>query len=176
MTSWLTGPVAITGADGHVGSFVRVRLAELVNEVRPLTRADDLASAFRNADAVIHLAGTLQAIGGNTLEAANVETVRRSVTALAGSSVRRVVFLSYAGADPDSDNDYLRSKGEAERLILGCGREAVVMRSTFIYGPPENPGPSARPFVSKAGRPVSVVGSGRSLSRPYQVRGTVYQP
>ena len=43
MTSWLTGPVAITGADGHVGTVARARLAESPNEVRPLTRGDDLA-------------------------------------------------------------------------------------------------------------------------------------
>jgi NADH dehydrogenase len=163
---WLTGPVAITGADGHVGTFVQERLAESPNEVRPLGRAADLVAGFSNADAVIHLAGTLQATGGNAYEDANLETVRKTVAALAGSSVRRVVFLSYVGADPGSDNRYLRAKGEAERLILGCGRPAAVVRSTFIYGPPANPGPSATPFSSKDGKRVSVIGSGRQRYAP----------
>jgi uncharacterized protein YbjT (DUF2867 family) len=118
---------------------------------------------------VIHLAGTLQALGENTYEVANVETVRRTLAALADSTVRRVVLLSYVGADAASGNDYLRAKGEAERLVRACGRDAVAVRATFVFGPPDNPGPSARPFVSKAGKPVSVIGTGRQRYAPVYV-------
>ncbi len=166
MTSWLIGPVAITGADGHVGTHLQARLRDLPNEVRPVGRYDDPVSAFRDADAVIHLAGTLAPHGDNTYQAANVETVRRTIDALEGSTVRRVVFLSYPGADPNSRNDYLRTKGEAERIVLACGRDAVVVRSTFIYGPPASAGPSAMPFIVEAGKPVPVIGSGRQRYAP----------
>lgn len=168
-TSWLQGPVAITGANGHVGTFVQARLTSLSNDVRPLARDEELAVALEGADAVVHLAGTLQAIHGNTYEDANVGTVRRTVAALTGSSVKRVVFLSYVGADPGSLNDYLRTKGEAERLLAQCGLEVVVLRSTFIVGPPDNPGPSATPFISKNSKPVSVIGTGRQRSAPVYV-------
>ncbi len=180
MTTWLAGPIAITGAGGHVGTHLQERLRDLPNEVRPLGRDDDLRLAFRDADAVVHLAGTL-APRKTSYEAANVETVRRTIAALAGSTVRRLVFLSYPGADPDSANDYLRTKGEAEELVLACGCEAVVVRSTFIYGPPDDPGPSATPFLLKAGKPesrigvgtgrqtVSVIGSGRQRYAPVYV-------
>jgi uncharacterized protein YbjT (DUF2867 family) len=166
---WLQGPVAIIGANGHVGTFVQARLTPVSNDVRPLGRHDDLAVALGDADAVVHLAGTLQATGDNTYEEANVATVRRTVAALAGSSVKRVVFLSYVGADPGSPNDYLRTKGEAEQLLLGCGLEVVVLRSTFIFGPPESPGPSATPFISNDSKPVTVIGSGRQLYAPVHV-------
>lgn len=168
LVPWRTGPVAITGASGHVGRFVRARLAGLPNEVRPLGRGDDLAAAFADADAVIHLAGTLQPLGENSYEEANVGTVRRTVEALAGSAVTRVLLLSYVGADAASDNAYLRTKGEAERLVLGCGREGVVVRSTFIFGPPDDPGPSAAPFISH-GHAVAVIGSGRQRYAPVYV-------
>jgi len=167
--TWLQGPVAIVGANGHVGTSVQARVTSISNDVRPLGRHDGLAVALGDADAVIHLAGTLQATGGNTYEEANVETVRRTVGALAGSSVKRVVFLSYVGADPGSPNDYLRTKGEAEQLLLGCGLEVVVMRSTFIFGPPESPGPSATPFISNGSKPVTVIGSGRQRYAPVHV-------
>lgn len=167
--AWRTGPVAITGASGHVARFVRARLASLPNEVRPLGRGDDLAAALADADAVIHLAGTLQPMGDNSYEEANVGTVRRTVEALAGSTVRRVLLLSYVGADAASDNAYLRSKGEAERLVLGCGREGVVLRSTFIFGPSDDPGPSAAPFIADHGHPVALVGSGRQRYAPVYV-------
>lgn len=161
--------MVVTGANGHVGRYVQARVAGCPNEVRPLDRHGDLVPALADAEAVIHLAGTLQPRGGNTYREANVETVRRTVTALEGSSVRRVVLLSYVGANPGSANEYLRTKGEAERLVEACGREAVVLRSTFVVGPPHDPGPSAVPFVSDGGKPVSVIGTGRQLYAPVHV-------
>ena len=169
MIAQLAGPVVITGAGGHVGTFVQACLSAGSNEVRRVGRGGDLAAALADADAVIHLAGTLQPIGGNTYQDANVETVRRTLAALDGSTARRVVYLSYVGADPASSNDYLATKGEAEQLVLTCGRSAVIVRSTFIYGPPDNPGPSATPFISKHGKPVSVIGSGTQRYAPVYV-------
>jgi uncharacterized protein YbjT (DUF2867 family) len=169
MTGWAAGPVAITGAGGHVGTHVGARLAALPNEVRALGRGADLAAAFRDSAAVIHLAGTLRPAGGESYEAANVETVRRTLAALDGSAVRRVVLLSYVGADPGSRNEYLRTKGEAERLLERCGREAAILRSTFVFGPPGDAGPSAAPFISRGGRPVPVIGSGRQRYAPVYV-------
>ena len=167
MAALLNGPVAVTGARGHVGGVLSRRLAaEMSNEVRLLGRGDDLAEAFSDADAVIHLAGTLQPLKGNTYEQANVATVRKTVEALPGSAVRRIVFLSYVGADPTSANDYLRTKGEAESLVAGAGRKAVVIRSTFVFGPPNDPGPSTAPFIAHAGKAVSVIGSGTQRYAP----------
>lgn len=126
-------------------------------------RGGDLSAAMSDADAVVHLAGALQAIRGNTYEEANVGTVRRTIAAMRGSSVRRVVYLSYVGADPDSTNEYLATKGEAECLVRDCGVDSVVVRSTFIFGPLDDPGPSAAPFLSKDGKAVSVIGTGEQL-------------
>src|SRR5262245_53981256 len=166
MGTLLSGPVAVTGASGHVGGVFSRRLGELPNEVRALGRRDNLAESLRDADAVVHLAGTLQPLKGNTYEQANVETARETVEALAGSSVERIVFLSYVGADPASPNDYLRTKGEAESLVAGGGRDAVMIRSTFIYGPPDDPGPSSAPFIAHGGRAISVLGSGAQRYAP----------
>jgi len=166
MATLLSGPIAITGARGHVGRVLSRRLAELPNEVRLLGRGDDLVAAFSDADAVVHLAGTLQPLKRNTYEQANVATVQKTVEALTGSAVRRIVFLSYVGADPASANDYLRTKGEAESFVAGSGREAVVIRSTFIYGPPDNPGPSTAPFIAQGRKSVSVLGSGAQRYAP----------
>src|SRR5215831_14575293 len=166
MGTLLSGSVAVTGASGHVGGVLSRRLGEFPNEVRALGRRDNLVEAVRDADAVVHLAGTLQPLKGNTYEQANVETARETVEALAGSSVERIVFLSYVGADPASPNDYLRTKGEAESLVAGGGRDAVMIRSTFIYGPPDDPGPSTAPFIAHSGRAISVLGSGAQRYAP----------
>lgn len=160
------GAIAITGAGGQVGTALRRRLAAFPNDVRPLGRGDDLAAAVREAEVVVHLAGTLRPESANTYVEANLRTVERTVAALEDSSVERVVFVSYLGADPASGNEYLRTKGLAEELLRGCGRDVVVFRCSHVYGPPEEPGPTAAAFLSKDGRPVSILGSGRQLVAP----------
>lgn len=167
--NWMTGPVAITGADGHVGRSVQSRLADLPNPVRTLGRSDDWTPAIADAKAVIHLAGTLQTKGPNTYQAANIETTKRVLDAVAESVVRRIVFLSYIGADPDSHNEYLRTKGRAEELIQQSDVPFVVFRSTFIYGDPDDIGPSFASYQTTPGGTVSVVGDGSQKLAPTYV-------
>jgi hypothetical protein len=68
---WRTGPVAIIGANGQVGTALQRRLTGFPNEVWP-----------------------------NTYVAANLDTVVAALAALLDSAVERVVFLSYIDADP----------------------------------------------------------------------------
>jgi uncharacterized protein YbjT (DUF2867 family) len=162
---WRTGPVAVTGASGQVGTPLRRRLGELPNEVRPLGRDDDLAAAFGDADAVVHLAGTLQPRKPNTYRAANLETVLATAAALARSQAQRVVFLSFLTARLDGSNSYLRYKAEAEEALRSCGIPATIFRCDHIYGPPSEPGPTASAFVAKSGK-VTLLGSGTQQLAP----------
>lgn len=163
----------ITGASGHVGGFLRRRFESMPNEVRPVGREDDDLGAFEGAKAVIHLAGTLQPTRGNRYEHANVDTVSRTLEALDRKSTKRIVFLSHIGADPSSRNDLLRTKGEAEDLLRASGCDAVILRSALIYGPPDDPGPSALRFVAREGRPVNVIGTGAQRCAPVYVEDVV---
>lgn len=166
---WLTGAVAITGAEGHVGRALQVRLADLPNRVRALGRSDDWEPPIKEAEAVIHLAGTLQPKRPNTYQAANIQTTERVLDAIANSEVRRIVFLSYAGADPDSHNEYLRTKGQAEQLIQQSGVPVVVFRSTFVYGNLDDIGPSFSSYQTTPGGAVSVLGDGSQKLAPIHV-------
>jgi uncharacterized protein YbjT (DUF2867 family) len=163
---WRQGPVAITGASGQVGTALQRRLTAFPNQVRPLGRGDDLATAFADAEVVIHLAGTLQPHKPNTYTAANLGSVQATVAALAGSQVQRVVFLSFAGADPRSANRYLRAKAQAEAALRNSGTPVTILRCHHIYGPPEEPGPTARSFLARKGRSVTILGSGRQRLAP----------
>ena len=167
------GPVVITGASGHVGRALQARLRDLPNEVRPVGRRDRLEQALDGATAVIHLAGTLQAKDEPSYEDANVATVRHTVATVTNDWSGRLVFLSCVGADPSSANAYLRTKGVAEQLVLGAGRAPVVIRSTFVYGPPWDPGPSAEQFIAAGRRAVPVVGDGHQLWAPVFVDDVV---
>src|SRR5262249_15861281 len=114
---WRTGPVAVTGATGQVGSALRRRLEQLANLVRLLGRGDALPVAFGNAHAVVHPAGTLQPRNPNPYRAPTLDPARATAAALAQSRAQRVVFLSFLTARPDSSNAYLRYKAEAEQAL-----------------------------------------------------------
>jgi NADH dehydrogenase len=141
------------------------RLAHEANEVRPLGRGDDLAAAFRDADAVVHLAGALQPRKPNTYRRANLDTALATAAALAGSVAQRVVFLSFVTARRDSSNSYLSCKAEAEDVLRSSGTPAVIFRCDHIYGPPSEPGPTASAFIAKSGR-VVVIGRGTQRLAP----------
>ena len=165
-TTLLEGPIVITGASGQVGTALRRRLAAIANEVRALARADDPAPAVRDAAAVVHLAGTLRPERSSTYEQANLHTVERMVAALDGSSVERIVFLSYVRADRHSENAYLRAKGEAEELLRRCGRDCVAFRCTHIVGPPDDPGPMVSALLARRGHTAWVLGDGSQRVAP----------
>lgn len=166
MSELLPGPIAITGASGQVGTALRRRLASLPNEVRALGREDDLATAFRDAVAVVQLAGTLRPEPPDTYEDANLRTVERTVAALEGSTVQRIVFLSYVGAHRNAANAYLRAKAEAEQALHRAGRDLVVFRCTHVFGRPDEPGPIVRSLLAEKGHPVWVLGPGTQRLAP----------
>jgi NAD(P)H dehydrogenase (quinone) len=165
--------IAVTGASGQVGTLVRGRLAEKRIEVLPLNQGDDWAGAIGNSEAVVHLAGTLQPKGHNSYDSANVQTTATVAAAARDSGVRRVVFLSYVGADTGSSNAYLRSKAQAERLLLDSGIPTTVFRCLHIYGPPDRPGPTAGAFIAHDGRPVTVPGTGKQAIEPLYIGDVV---
>jgi len=161
-----TGPIAITGASGHVGTALRRRLEREPNEVRPLGRDDDPAAAIADAEVVVHLAGTLAPAHGDTYESANLDTARALAGAVAGSRVARIVELSYVDADPASSNRYLAAKGRAEQALRETGVPVLTLRCPWIFGPPVDPGPSFAPFLAHDGRPVTLIGRGDQRMAP----------
>ena len=163
--AWRTGPVVVTGASGQVGTAVRRRFDQLPNQVRSLGRDDDLAAAFGDTDAVVHLAGTLQPRRPNTYRSANLDTALAAAAVLTSSTAQRVVYLSFLTARLDSSNSYLRYKAEAEEALRSSGIPLVVFRCDHIYGPPDEPGPTASAFVAKSGR-VMLLGSGTQRLAP----------
>jgi NADH dehydrogenase len=166
VTELLPGPIAITGASGQVGRALRRRLASFPNEVRALGRHDDLRAAFRDAVAVVHLAGTLRPAAPDTYEETNLRTVERTVAAFEGSAVERIVFLSYVGANRNVANAYLRAKAEAEHVLYRAGRDLVVFRCTHVFGPLAEPGPTVSALLADKGHPVWVLGPGTQRLAP----------
>lgn len=177
-----TTHVVVTGANGQVGRALCARLAgtplrtialvqggHYVHANRLLSgalHAPPSAQALHEADVIVHLAGALRPQRPNTYRAANVHTTQAVAQALRHGRARRVLFLSYVGANEASSNEYLRTKAEAERLLTAAGKEVVVFRCTHIVGPPSAPGPLAAAFRAGPSGRVTVLGRGRQTVRP----------
>jgi len=174
--------ITVTGANGQVGRAVLQRLRDSSVETVAITRgvgnlpatrtlpcgfdAERTFRAIHEADAVIHLAGTLNPQSSNTYYGANVATTAAVAEAARNSNVKRIVFLSSVGADECSSNEYLKTKAQAERLIGSTRIPSVVFRCTHIIGSPEAPGPTASALLSRDGDTIKILGSGRQMVAP----------
>lgn len=161
--------VLVTGASGFVGSFVAEAFARRGDEVRAavrpssslawleslplervtlrLERPDELASALRGVEVVVHAAGLTRARREADYFAVNVEGTRALAQAAVRAGVRRLVLISSLAARgpderPGSGEDqptsaYGRSKLEAEKVALGYQStlEVAILRLAGVYGP-----------------------------------------
>jgi uncharacterized protein YbjT (DUF2867 family) len=145
--------LAITGGTGFVGGTL-INLARASgHEVRALTRrpqpehagvtwvagslGDDaaLAELVAGADAVIHVAGVVNAPGRAGFVAGNINGTDAIVDAATAAGVRRFVHVSSLAAREPQLSDYGWSKAEAERVVENSRLDWVMVRPPAIYGP-----------------------------------------
>lgn len=183
--------IAITGANSAVGNILLRHVADqsdthAVACVRSAIAAatlpasprispcvidyDDrerLASALTATSCVVHLAGILMESPGSSYQVANVDATRAVVEACKMAGVAHVVLVSVLGADPNSANRYLSSKGRAERIVVESGVSAAIIRTPILLGPGTA---GARAVVHLASqRTVTLLGGGRHSIRPLDV-------
>ena len=152
--------VVLTGATGFVGQHLVTELSAMGHDCRVLTRSDkkqtqllslprvqlrktdlqsasDLAAALHGADAVINLIGILneKGWGGGGFRAAHVKPVQALIAACEANGIRRFIQLSALNAGRGKSH-YLRSKGEAEQLLLNAPEiDATLLQPAVIFGP-----------------------------------------
>jgi NADH dehydrogenase len=183
--------IAITGANGSVGRVLLrhvaaqpdIHVVACVRSARATAALpaspgisprvidyDDregLASAFTGAGSVVHLAGILIESPTSGYQAANVDATLAVVEACRNAGVPHVVLVSVLGADPDSANRYLSSKGRAERIVADSGLSTAIIRTPILLGPGTAGG---RAIVHAASRgTVMLLGGGRHTIRPLDV-------
>ena len=153
--------IAITGANGVVGKALIERLGSntaigpvrLRALVRDLGRsanlsdlpaelmevdyddAENLRRAVEGADCVAHLAGSLVPRAGDSLLGANLLTTKTVAGASKSGGVKSFIYLSFPGADSNSENEYLRTKGQAEDVIGENFASGAIFRVPMILGP-----------------------------------------
>lgn len=145
--------LAITGGTGFVGSRLIALAIEAGHAVRALTRREQaerahlewvagdlgdtvaLARLCDGADAVIHVAGVVNAPTRDGFAAGNIHGTRNMLTAAEGAGVRRFVHVSSLAAREPGMSDYGWSKAEAERLVEESLLDTAMVRPPAIYGP-----------------------------------------
>jgi uncharacterized protein YbjT (DUF2867 family) len=145
--------LAVTGGTGFVGSHLinaaraeGFELRALTRGWRPpedgidwvdgaLDRADSLAKLCEGADAVVHIAGLINASSRAAFDAVNVAGTANIIDAARGCGVRRFVQISSLAAREPELSDYGRSKAKAERLVSASGLDWTIVRPPAVYGP-----------------------------------------
>ena len=97
-----------------------------------------LALLVRRASVVINLIGILHEPRRDAFERVHVGLARKLVAACVAAGVARLLHMSALNADPEGPSRYLRSKGEAERIVAASGLAWTIFRPSVIFGPEDS--------------------------------------
>lgn len=142
--------LALTGATGFVGSHLVDRALASGHGVYALARkpqpprdgvtwitgalddAPALAALVDRADAVVHVAGVVNAPDRTGFAHGNIDGTRAIIAAAAS---KRFVHISTLAAREPQLSDYGWSKAEAERAVIASELDWTIVRPTGVYGP-----------------------------------------
>jgi nucleoside-diphosphate-sugar epimerase len=100
-----------------------------------LDRPETLVKLCTGADAVIHIAGAINAPNRAGFEAVNVGGTANMIDAARKAGVRRFIHISSLSAREPKLSDYGWSKAKSERLVSASGLCWTIIRPPAIYGP-----------------------------------------
>ncbi|MBA3527314.1 MAG: complex I NDUFA9 subunit family protein [Pseudomonadota bacterium] len=152
--------VTIFGGGGFIGRYVseilfnedvRVRVAarnpRCAHSIQPLgrvgqwgvVRADvtdpaSVRAAVEASSAVINLTGVLK----GKFDAIHSQGARAIAEAAHEVGATSLVHISALGADPKSDSNYGRSKGEGEIAVRSAFPTATIIRPSIVFGPEDD--------------------------------------
>ena len=142
--------LALTGGTGFVGRATIDAAVKAGHQVRALTRrpqavragvtwvsgalddAASLAALLEGADAVIHIAGVVNAPDRTGFVAGNIDGTR---AVIAATGARRLVHVSSLSAREPQLSVYGWSKREAETVVAQSASDWTIVRPTGVYGP-----------------------------------------
>ncbi|MCM8731828.1 NAD-dependent epimerase/dehydratase family protein [Hephaestia sp. GCM10023244] len=145
--------IALTGGTGFVGGCLIDQALAAGHEVRALTRRpqaerdgidwiegaldapDALDRLVSGAEAVIHVAGVVNAPDRAGFVAGNIDGTRAIVAAAERAGVRRFIHVSSLAAREPQLSAYGWSKAEAETVVQASALDWAMVRPPAIYGP-----------------------------------------
>jgi nucleoside-diphosphate-sugar epimerase len=145
--------LAITGGTGFIGAHLIDAALAAGHRVKALTRReqpardnvqwisgdlatrDALEQLVRDSDAIIHLAGTINAPNAAGFEQGNVAGTLAMLAAATAGGVHRFVHVSSLAAREPKLSLYGASKARSEELVHSSGLEWAIVRPPAVYGP-----------------------------------------
>jgi uncharacterized protein YbjT (DUF2867 family) len=145
--------LAVTGGTGFVGTHLLRHALDEGYDVRALTRGwkppedeiawvdgaldrpETLAKLCAGADAVVHVAGAINAPSRAAFEAINVAGTANVIDAARKAGVKRFVHISSLSAREPKLSAYGWSKARSERLVAASGLDWTIVRPPAVYGP-----------------------------------------
>ena len=144
--------IVVTGASGFVAKNLRKYLSEkdiklisvsrndfkqFKNEQKIISRSyseSNILSKIRNSDALIHLVGIGKQSTKNDYELVNVEFTEHIVNICKKARIKKIVFTSGLGVEPNTSLGYFISKYKAEKIIINSGLNYTIFRPSYIVG------------------------------------------
>ena len=145
--------LAVTGGTGFVGTRLIELALEAGHSVRALARrpqpvrpgvtwvagslgdAESLSELANGADAVIHVAGVINAPDRAGFEAGNVTGTSSMLAAAERAGVPRFVHVSSLAAREPTLSAYGASKAGSEALVAASSIPCAIVRPPAVYGP-----------------------------------------
>jgi uncharacterized protein YbjT (DUF2867 family) len=145
--------IALTGATGFVGGHVVDAALAAGHGLRALTRRpqpardgvtwiegaldddDALARLVAGADAVLHVAGVINAPDRAGFVVGNVDGTQALATAATAAEVGRWVQVSSLAAREPALSAYGWSKAQADRIVAGLPLAWTIVRPPAVFGP-----------------------------------------
>jgi NADH dehydrogenase len=194
--------VIITGGTGYVGCHLIDALSRRSVEIVALARksapdeakqflrslgarihevdfesGESLSAQFVGSKVWIHLIGSIQRLRSDSFEHRHRELSARLIAQAKRAGVGRVVFLTALGTVANANNDYHRTKWEAERQALEAQLAGALVRPGLICGRAVGPRDSKLVLryinMIRAKGKATVLGQGRNLVQPIDVRDVV---
>ena len=100
-----------------------------------LESRDVLERLVTESDAVIHVAGVINAPDAAGFEAGNVAGTLSMLAAATAAGTRRFVHVSSIAAREPDLSQYGASKARSEELVHGSGLDWMIVRPPAVYGP-----------------------------------------
>ncbi len=149
--------VLVAGGTGFIGTALCTELHERGHEVTALSRSprssdlpaavevaggdvsayDSIAETVAEHDAVVNLVALsplYKPPSGADHETVHLGGTANLVRAAEDGDVDRFVQMSALGADPNGDTEYIRTKGEAERVVRDSQLEWTIFRPSVVFG------------------------------------------
>ncbi|MBS0221632.1 MAG: complex I NDUFA9 subunit family protein [Proteobacteria bacterium] len=152
--------VTVFGGSGFIGRAIVQALARQGYQIRVAVRRTELAEpvttsgdvgqimlmrsnirmpqsvavAVAGSQAVVNATGIPFQRGRQRYQSVHVDGARNIAAACKAAGVERLVHISGIGADRESGNPFIRSKGQAEQAVVAEFEQATFLRPSVVFG------------------------------------------